>query len=77
MMLKVRARRLELGLSLDDLSKSANLTVEYLKRLEAGRINPHHTVRFRLAKALQAQKEALFTDIDLAHDYLMNKVAGK
>lgn len=64
-------------MSLDELAKKTGLTVPYLRRLEEGRINPQKNIRPRIARALQAQTEALFTDIDMAHDYLMNKVAGK
>jgi transcriptional regulator with XRE-family HTH domain len=76
MMLKVKARRIERMLTLEELSSMTDLTVRIIRQVEAGRLNPPPLVRIRLAKALDADRNDLFTDIDKAHDYLMNKVAG-
>jgi transcriptional regulator with XRE-family HTH domain len=76
MMLKVKARRVERNLTLEELSSLTDLTVRIIRQVESGLLNPPPLVRIRLAKALDADRNDLFTDIDKGHDYLMNKLAG-
>jgi predicted transcriptional regulator len=51
--MRIRKRRLELGMTQGDLAEKANVSREYIVRLEAAKHDPTLSVLERLAKALK------------------------
>jgi transcriptional regulator with XRE-family HTH domain len=62
---KVRKKRMDLGLSLDDLAKMTGITGSYLSRIEADKQHPAPEIAASIAKALN---EDVF-------DYFMGSIA--
>ena len=57
---RLRALRLELGLSQATLAERANVTPEYISRIERGAVGPSMEVIAKLAHALGVPPQALF-----------------
>jgi transcriptional regulator with XRE-family HTH domain len=56
---QIRNLRLQKSLTIDDLAIRANLTLDYLRKLEQGRVNPGLSAFTRVAKALEVHPGAL------------------
>jgi transcriptional regulator with XRE-family HTH domain len=57
---RLKAPRVELGLSQDHVAKACKLSPSYLSQLEAGLRNPTVGVLYRLSKVLGVKLEDLF-----------------
>lgn len=64
---RIRVRRRHLNLTLDDLSKKADLDKGYLSRIERGQKVPSLDTLLRIASALEIQMAQLFGEVT-AHD---------
>ncbi len=57
--LKIKERRLELGLTQPELSEKTGVSQAYISRLEAGRHQPTFMVMIRICSALQITVDEL------------------
>lgn len=65
----IRCRRLELGLSLDELSKIAKISKSYLSKLESGKISKLGLIN--MIKISQVLNVDLLKLIDIDEDFLI------
>lgn len=67
----LKARRKQLGLSLQDLADKTNLTRSYLSKVERGVRTPTIAVALRIAKALHVDVQELFSEEKAAQAVLV------
>lgn len=72
---ELRARRIELNLSQDDVAHQANLDRGYISRLEAGKKNPSLSVLYGLATALKLSLVELSGRVDDRYQATLRKAA--
>ena len=62
---RIRDRRLQLGLSQEDVAERASLHRTYASGLESGRRNPTFVVLLRVARALEVPASKLIAGISI------------
>ncbi|WP_028694044.1 helix-turn-helix domain-containing protein [Pseudomonas cremoricolorata] len=62
MSVQLRVLRKKMGMTLEQLAEQTGLTKSYLSKVERGLSSPSIAVALKLAKALNAQAEELFSD---------------
>ena len=76
MLVKIRRKRLERGLTLSAAAKRAGVAAQVLAQVERGRQRPWPALRRRLAEMYGVPEGELFEDIDSAENYL-RRLAGE
>lgn len=65
MVSNLKIKRVQMGLSQEELSKISNVSRPYISNLENEKQTPSYSIAYRLAKALDTTTDELFGDIFL------------
>ncbi len=74
---QLKVKRIEKGLSQEDLSKASNVSRTYISNLENAKQVPSYSIAFRLSQALGTTTDELFGDIFLSNMYSNKYKEGK